>query len=81
MTRHDIKDFYGRIIGYIETDERTGNKTGRDFYGRILGYYDKRLNVTRDFYQRIVAQGDALSGLIWEEENKNHNVDISKKNK
>ena len=79
MIRQDIRDFYGRIIGYIETDERTGNKTGRDFYCRILGTWDKNLNVTRDFYGRIVARGDALSGLIWEEENKNHNVDTSKK--
>lgn len=79
MTKSEIRDFYGRVIGTIETDDRTGNKTARDFYGRIVGTWDKRLNVTRDFYGRIVAQGDALSGLIWEEENKNHNVDISKK--
>lgn len=79
MTKREIRDFYGRIIGWVETDDVTGNKTGRDFYGRIVGYYDAKLNVTRDFYQRIVARGDALSGLIWEEENKNHNVDVSKK--
>ena len=79
MTKSEIRDFYGRVIGTIETDDRTGNKTGRDFYGKIVGTYDKNLNVTRDFYGRIVAQGDALSGLIWEEENKHHNVDISKK--
>ena len=79
MTKTEIRDFYGRIIGWVETDEHTGNKTGRDFYGRIVGYYDANLNVTRDFYQRIVARGDALSGLIWEEERKNHNVDVSKK--
>ena len=74
MTRSDIRDFYGRIIGYIETEDRTGDKTGRDFYGRIVGYYDKKLNVTRDFYGRIVARGDALSGLIWDEENKHNNA-------
>lgn len=81
MQKKELRDFYGRIIGWIETDERTGDKIGRDFYGRIVGTYQKSLDVTRDFYGRIVARGDALSGLIWEEENKNHNVDVSKKNK
>lgn len=79
MTKKEIRDFYNRIIGWVETDERTGNKTGRDFYGRIVGTYEAKLDVTRDFYGRIVAHGDALSGLIWEEENKNHNVDVNKK--
>lgn len=79
IVKNPIKDFYGRIIGWIETDSVTGNKTGRDFYGRILGTWDKKLDVTRDFYGRIVMRGDGLSGLIWEEENKNHNVDVSKR--
>lgn len=59
-----IRDFYNRIIGYIETDSATGNKIGRDFYRRVVGYYDKKLNVTRDFYQRIVGRGDILASLI-----------------
>ena len=79
MKKQEIRDFYGRVIGTIETDDWTGNKTARDFYGRVLGTWEKRLDVTRDFYGRVVARGDALSGLIIEEENKNHNVDVSKK--
>ncbi len=58
-----IRDFYGRIIGKIQTDDR-GNKTVRDFYGRILGTYDANLDVTRDFYGRIVAKGDACSMFL-----------------
>lgn len=81
QTKESIRDYYNRIIGWVETDSVTGNKIGRDFYNRILGTYDKKLNVTRDFYNRIVARGDALVGLIWENENKNHQVDISKKGK
>lgn len=57
-----IRDFNGRIIGYIETDKQ-GNKTIRDFYGIIKGYYKKSDNTTRDFYQRIVARGDQ-SGML-----------------
>lgn len=58
-----IRDFSGRILGYIETDN-DGNKIVRDFYKVILGKYDKKNNVTRDFYGRIVARGDASASLI-----------------
>lgn len=58
-----IKDFYGRIIGWVE-DEPNGNKILRDFYGRVLGKYDARSDVTRDFYGRIITRGDNLSMLL-----------------
>lgn len=58
-----IKDFYNRIIGYVDT-KPNGDQTGYDFYKRIVGYYDKRANVTRDFYKRIVGRGNMLTGLI-----------------
>ena len=61
--REPIKDFYNRIIGYIDT-KPNGDQTGYDFYKRIVGYYDKRANVTRDFYKRIVGRGNMLAGLI-----------------
>lgn len=66
-----IKDFYNRIIGYIETDANTGDKVAKDFYRRIVGYYDKKLDVTRDFYRRIVGRGDLLSSLIVQAEGRN----------
>ena len=58
-----IKDWRGKIIGYIETDNY-GNKIVRDFYRRILGRYDKKHDVTRDFYGRRVAKGDQCSMLL-----------------
>ncbi len=58
-----VRDFTGRIVGYIETDFQ-GNKIVRDFYRVVLGKYDKKNNVTRDFYGRIVARGDVSSSLI-----------------
>ena len=70
MNTEVIKDFYNRIIGYIETDNY-GNKVGKDFYRRIVGYYDKKLNITKDFYNRIVGRGDMLSSLIVQAEAKN----------
>lgn len=58
-----IRDFSGRIVGYIETDSQ-GNKIVRDFYKVILGKYDKKSNITRDFYGKILARGDISSSLI-----------------
>lgn len=65
-----LKDFYNRIIGYIETDSITGDKTGKDFYRRIVGYYDKKTNTTRNFYRQIIGKGDILSSLVTLEDNK-----------
>lgn len=62
-TKEPIKDWQGKILGFIET-ESNGNKVLRDFYGRILGKYDKSLNVTRDFYGRQVGKGDVLMTLL-----------------
>jgi hypothetical protein len=58
-----IRDFSGRIIGFIEVDA-AGNKTVKDFYGKILGYYKVSQDVTTDFYGRIIARGDMAASLI-----------------
>lgn len=59
-----LKDFGGRIVGYIETFPN-GDKVGKDFYRRIVGYYEVSSNTTKDFYRRVVGRGDMLSALVW----------------
>ena len=68
MTRENVKDFYGKIIGSIETDDQ-GNKIAKNFYGKILGRYDKNQNVTKDFYGRILTTGDTTTALVWQDYN------------
>ena len=63
VDKQKIKSWEGRIIGWVETDDK-GNKVVRDFYGKIIGRYDKRADVTRDFYGRLVAKGDQTSFLL-----------------
>lgn len=63
MEEKPIKDWRGRILGYIQT-KPNGDKILRDFYRKILGKYDKRTNTTRDFYNRLVAKGDNLLLLL-----------------
>ena len=64
MQQQVIKDFYGRILGYIEEDAQ-GNKTAYDFYRKILGKYYKKDNVTKDFYGRILSRGDTTQALVY----------------
>lgn len=64
VTKEKIKDNYGKIVGWIETDQ-LGNKVAKDFYGKIVGRYIKMSNLTKDFYGRIVAHGDATVGLLY----------------
>jgi len=68
MAREFVKDFYGRILGSIETQ---GTKQiAKDFYGRILGTYNSTDDKTRDFYGRILTRGNTLMGLIYAQQNK-----------
>lgn len=64
ISKEPVRLFSGKIIGYIETD-KYGNQQARNFYGKILGTYDKPLNVTRDFYGRILSKGNQVVGLVW----------------
>lgn len=64
IKKEKIRDWTGKIIGFVETDSVTGNKVIRDFYGRIVGKYDKRADVTRDFYGNKVARGDQLLMML-----------------
>ena len=63
QNKETIREFSGKVIGYIET-KPNGDKVVRDFYRRLLGTYNKKLNVTKDFYGRTVARGDLSSMLL-----------------
>lgn len=69
MERQTIRDFYGKILGYIETNSATGIKKATNFQMLTLGTYDPNQNVTRDFYGRILANGDILASLIMNDAN------------
>ncbi len=66
--RETIKDFYGKILGYID-DDINNRKVAKNFYGKILGYYYAKEDVTKDFYGKIVSHGNILSSLIREDNN------------
>lgn len=76
MARTEIRNFYGKVMGYIE-DLPNGDQILRNFYMKVLGRYDKAQNVTKDFYGRVVAKGNQLPMLLSMEKSK----EDSKKNK
>jgi len=67
MKEEYIRDFKTRrIIGIIKTDTN-GDKTAVDFdTRRILGFYRKNLDHTTNFYGVVLAKGDCVVSLIYE---------------
>lgn len=63
MKEETIKDWKGKIIGYIEI-KSNGDKVIRDFYRVIKGKYIKNLDYTYDFYNRRIGPGDQLMRLL-----------------
>ena len=64
MQEETLRDFYGKIIGFVQT-QPNGDKTYRDFYRRIVAKYIKATNKTTDFYGRIIGSGDLGAGLLY----------------
>ena len=63
MDREVIKDFGGRILGYLEY-QSNGDIIVKDLYFKILGKYDKASDTTKDFYGRILFKGNMNANLI-----------------
>ena len=63
MNREPIKEFSGRILGYIET-KSNGDQVLTNFSGKILGYYRANTNQTTEFSGRIIGYGNMLMTLL-----------------
>lgn len=63
MRIENIKDRDGKIIGFMEFRD-DGDIYVKDFSGRYLGFYDSRIDKTKDFYGRILFQGNMVGALI-----------------
>ena len=70
ISRQPIKDRNYRIIGYIDTDSSSGDKTAYSFAGKIVGFYQKQFDRTITYTTEIVGFGDQLVSLLYIEDNK-----------
>lgn len=61
-----IKSYNQKILGFLE--ETDNYIIARDYYMKILGRYDKKADCTRDYYGRVLTQGNTVSGLIFNPE-------------
>ena len=61
-----IKSYNQKILGFLE--ETDNYIIARDYYIKILGRYDKKADCTRDYYGRVLTQGNTVSGLIFNPE-------------
>lgn len=59
-----LKNEKGSIMGFIDTNTKTGDMTAKDINGNILGFYRKKENYTKDIRGRILTIGDTLAALI-----------------
>ena len=57
-----FRDAKGRMLGIME--DQGDLIVLRDARGRQLGVYDKRMNVTRDSFGRMVGTGNLLTMLL-----------------
>lgn len=64
MSREPIRDFSGKIIGFVESDDK-GNQIVRAFSGRIIAKYDAQFNCTREFSGRIISRGNTAVGQLY----------------
>ncbi len=61
--RETIREYNGMILGYLD-HESNGDITVRNVYGKILGRYEKRYDVTKDFYGKILYRGNMAAALL-----------------
>ena len=64
ISKEPVREFGGKIIGWVETDI-DGNQEVRNFYGTIIARYDAKIKVTRDFYGKILTQGNTAMGQLF----------------
>ena len=62
--KEPVRAFNGKIIGWVETDNE-GNQLIRAFTGKVLAKYDKKFDVTRDFYGRVISRGNTAIGQLY----------------
>lgn len=79
-----LRDPKGKIVGYLDK-QPNGNVIATDFYGKLKATYNKKENMTRDFYGRLLAVGDITSGILYSNQvdqyNQKINYNLGKKNK
>lgn len=58
-----LKDFRGRIYGYLDTHSN-GDVWAYDFKGRLVGKYLKSENITRDWVGHNISTENVVASLI-----------------
>jgi len=61
--RETIRDFFGKIIAYIDYKEN-GDQELRNYQQTVLGRYIVSKNTTTDYFGKILSRGNTLVGLI-----------------
>jgi len=63
MARESVKDWMGRILGWVDTNS-DGNQIAYNFGLRVLAKYDAQRNITTDFAGRKLSEGNTAIAYI-----------------
>lgn len=64
MDRKPIRDASGKLLGFVEQDDR-GNQTARSAAGKLLGRYDRESDLTRDPAGKLRTRGNSLTSSLF----------------
>ena len=68
MARESVKDWTGKVLGWVDTDS-SGNQIVYNFGLRVLAKYDAQKNITTDFAGRKLSEGNTAISHIYADNN------------
>ena len=66
MGREAVKDWTGKILGWVDTDNK-GNQIVYNFGLRVLAKYDAYNDWTTDFAGKVLSRGNTAIAYIYKE--------------
>lgn len=61
--RKPVKDYRGWIVGWLDYLPN-GNVVAYDYNQYRVGEFVKSMNITKDRYDRVIAEGDITTSLV-----------------
>ena len=68
MKEEAVKDWAGKVLGWVRTDDR-GNQIVYNFGHRVLAKYDAQNDRTTDYAGRVLSHGNTAIAYIYKDNN------------
>ena len=64
MFGEPVKDWSGRVLGFVETDKK-GNQIVKNFGGKVLARYNAEKDWTTDYAGKLLSRGNTAISYIY----------------